>query len=172
MFLYKQSQIKFTRRNFKNLKFKYIYQKISNLFQNQNFIMLFYLNFFTKESEIELKNILKDHNLQTFWIKKNIFDSYNKFEKYSIFQNLMKNNTLIIYSKSNEIFNSSFYNILLPVKQITFFGIWMNKSFLRPSEYNFFEKNCIKNLQKNLISTFFLTKYFLKNTLSLKKCPQ
>lgn len=66
MFLYKQSQIKFTRRNFKNLKFKYIYQKISNLFQNQNFIMLFYLNFFTKESEIELKNILKDHNLQTF----------------------------------------------------------------------------------------------------------
>ena len=161
----------FKNKNLKALKQLYAIKKIkNNLIQPTSFSFLFFYDFLSNENKILLKNCLNDENLKAIQIKKNLFKNTDHFFVENFFENLIKNNVLLIVPKNlNITFSFKTLQKLNNFKNLHFLGFFSNLKFYRPTEVKKLSGLTPYNVQKNLIQIIQHQQQELKITLSLKK---
>ena len=103
-------------------------------------------------------------------LKKKITLNLLKSNKFNEFTNIFHNNTQIILSENKfNFYNDSFFKEISLIKNINITGAWIDKTFLRPSEYNLITNSKIDLKKKFLIISkkrFIKIKelFFIKNS--------
>ena len=109
-------------REYKYYKLLYKYNLIKDCLKNNNFILFFYYDFLNPQQRKILKNKLNDQNLNTIIIKKKSSLNLLSNPEFKNLQNLINNNTLIVYDKNNNIINNKVITNLLNTKNIKLIG--------------------------------------------------
>lgn len=166
MFLNKWNQIKISNRNLKNYKYNYTSNFLQNTLKEKPFVLFYYYEFFSKENLNNFNKILIEEGLKAFKIKKNTL----KTTSFKHLENIIKNNTLIIYPLNKEkVFEFKQITKTSNVKNLHFLGMFSNNKFFRVFELKKLNTLNPKNTQIELIHILKNTQKNLQKTLTLKK---
>ena len=140
-------------REYKYYKILYKYNIIKECLENQNFILFFYYDFLNPQQRNNLKKKLESQNLKTLIVKKNSNLKFLSNLKFKYLNNLLNNNTLIIFNKNNDIIEKKILLKLIKDSNIKLIGCLWNKKLIRPSiiqKYCSIEENVKINTLINL----------------------
>lgn len=153
-------------REYKYYKLLYKYNLIKDCLKNNNFILFFYYDFLNPQQRKILKNKLNDQNLNTIIIKKKSSLNLLSNPEFKNLQNLINNNTLIVYDKNNNIINNKVITNLLNTKNIKLIGALWDKNLCRPSlikKYSKLNENVKINTLLSIKSNINKLRFILTN---------
>jgi len=173
MFFNKLLNLHINFRIKKSIQYQYKLKNIDSILNQINCILVYFIDFISTESFLQLQTILKVENLKSIQIKKN----FSKKLKIKFLTFLFMNNSFLIYSL-DPIFKNNFYNIFKQInliKNISCIGLFLNKKFFRPSEIQLLNKNKkITLIQQICIFIIIQQKVLISKLILLKKkkCQQ
>lgn len=109
-------------REYKYYKILYKYNLIKDCLEKNDFILFFYYDFLNPKQRKLLKEKIKAQNLKTIIIKNKSSLNLLSNSKFKHLNNLLNNNTLIIYNKDNEIIDQDIIKTLLKDKNLKLIG--------------------------------------------------
>lgn len=109
-------------REYKYYKILYKYNLIKDCLEKNDFILFFYYDFLNPKQRKLLKEKIKSQNLKTIIIKNKSSLNLLSNSKFKHLNNLLNNNTLIIYNKNNEIIDQDIIKTLLKDKNLKLIG--------------------------------------------------
>jgi hypothetical protein len=169
MFLNKRNQNQITLRNYKLSKYAYKANLIKKYLITQEYLLFYYYDFISTETQQQLSRILLDSNLKALKIKKNSLKTFFENNELDFLKRLLINNVFIIFSNVNENLNMKLVQKTFSLKNIHFIGILLKKKFLRPSELKKLYLLSKENSQKITSKLLNYNKSLLKNILVFKK---
>ncbi len=169
MFIHKIKQSKNPKKVYTNYKYLYKTRHLYSILNNINSCYIFFYTSFSKQKEIELKNLLQKENLKFIKLKKNLLQNEFNNSKFNFINNLLKNNIMLVYNTNSPEINNVLISDIVNLKIFNLFGIWSNQKFLRPSEIKQLSTLNQKNLNLELLSLNNFTKNYFFKTLSKRK---
>ena len=109
-------------REYKYYKILYKYNLIKDCLEKNDFILFFYYDFLNPKQRKLLKEKIKSQNLKTIIIKNKSSLNLLSNSKFKHLNNLLNNNTLIIYNKDNEMIDQDIIKTLLIDKNLKLIG--------------------------------------------------
>jgi ribosomal protein L10 len=109
-------------REYKYYKILYKYNLIKDCLEQNDFVLFFYYDFLNPKQRKLLKEKIKSQNLKTIIIKNKSSLNLLSNSKFKHLNNLLNNNTLIIYNKDNEIIDQNIIKTLRIDKNLKLIG--------------------------------------------------
>jgi hypothetical protein len=119
-----------------------------------------------------LKELLKAHNIGTFFLPKKVIKYCFNVQQNNIFLNGIKDQVFVLYFNETSSVNKKLLDFLLKISKIKLLFFLYKQKVYRPENAKFLISNkndFLINIQKNLFKNFFILLFILQTKISLFK---